>query len=497
MATSNGPAQETDDDATDKLVAPFRLRLKALTEDPLTRCKKDLLGLYRVQEQALAQLLDEFSTFAGEYFDFFAHIQDARKRREYLPKALRQLQQEAELLLRASQQRLVPGYQLYLRDADAIARRIYRRFKGEKQEGSIVPLIFVEKQFTLRRFVYAQRSVPLLAIPMLALNDKKLQAGSIAHEMGHFICTNVASLVGQNPIASKLEQTVLETFNIHQDSLAAFGKDVRAAELFVGWIEEIVADALGACLIGPHYVITAFKMAADEGARLTQCDPEHPLSYLRPLIALEALEWVFEHGAYDPAFRPRLAKLIAALRAHWRVIAEQARAEEQAELAVPGEDLEPWVRPVVYALLNVETGRGTQPAAQPKRLGDRFGYDAWLAGLEDVSLAPLDEVNQAYDYASWLDQLPALEQGGLDAGEEQVMPSKEPAGAVLGKASATLSAFQQRLDAIKGECGGDEAKICARLLGESLGKERGNEPFYAYVQFAGSGNGDYDVVGMV
>ncbi len=462
-------------------VTPFRRRFQSIVEGPLLTYRDQFRQSDDQQQQALAQIIGDFLSFAHAYFNYFTTSCDSDQHRRDLAFVLKRLQREAELLLRASQQRLRPSaYQPYLQHADQRALRIYAQFTGFKPCANVVPIIYVEKLFSIRRCLYSNRGVPLLAIQMLTLKDPDQQEGIIAHEMGHFIYWNTSQLGAFPKIQQQVEQAVLKVFTRDQESFAALNTQVKAAKFWIGWIEEIIADIFATLMAGPRYVVSSLKRIADEGDYLTSSDPTHPCTYLRPLIALEALAWIVDSKKGDKAHLKILGELIAQFSQQCKKMVKLARKEKDTRIEVRVRDLEHWVQPIVRAILDSPSGWVDVDGVHPTSVGELFNYSAWLDQMRDVALPMLDNQDQPFDYAGWFTVLPSLKDVEADSGVlgtalevhagDDLATQNPPSDWSLPPTSPEFEDLKRHFERTYG---GSATKVRNALLQLDIGDERG------------------------
>ena len=335
-------------------------------------------------KEPIGQLLEEFASFASDYFGFFLpqNGEGNPKLAYELNTALSNLQNEWAVISRACEQRHVDAYQEQLRKADLQAKNYYDRFKGFKENPAIVPITYFEKVFEISRYLFTP--YPVISIP-LQVFDNPNEWLALAHELGHFIYWNSPSLEEFNTLHLGLKAIVQETI-LNSPNNDSEAKKV-IAEIWENWIEEIFADICGTLLTGPKYAVSAQQIVLEnnfENQEFAFDDEVHPPPYLRPLIALETLQWVASL-LEDGDVKKSLTAQIDQLKEQWKEVEERGKQEVHQDSGLKMDIIDPYLRLVVWAILGDKTGHKQKTWVdaknQPENLGKLFDFTAWLEQL--------------------------------------------------------------------------------------------------------------------
>jgi len=334
--------------------------------------------------------LDDFREFFQDYNAYFrrpevkAQIGDQTTESHVLATALEKTVQNLATLSRAIDQRYNPMYREELIKADVQAHKLYRRFKGY-DEGRL-PMTYFQRIYNLTRFAY--RSLPLLAIPLDRFGEN--DPAAIAHELGHYIFWNSGDLGEYHTRVVTLRRAIARAViesdnpNLNLDNpppadaeskkigdwlnaldledpqdiggLPALSENVR---IWLRWAEETFADVFGTLMIGPEFAKSAQDLQVREGLgdrqQLIQDDGEHPMPYLRPLIAIKTLSIVADKNA---ALEPDLKAVATQLVQRWKTFGDagaalkvDANRHSHAVVVAPGELQKP-IQAIISAILN-------------------------------------------------------------------------------------------------------------------------------------------------
>lgn len=355
------------------------------------RWERDFAADTRIKE-----LLAEFALFARNYYAFFATSDPATSRPHELSKALRSLQHEWETISRACGQRKMDEFKAYLVDADGQAQEYYDSFLGYKPT-DVPPITYFGKLYAISRYVFTP--YPLISIPLLVYNRAdRWQA--LAHELGHFIYWHSATLSQYRQIHTRLRNRVLEALEIRTRDYVDFRKQSKIFDIWMRWIEEAFADICGTLLAGPEYALSGQAMIAERCFTvddLIEDDEEHPLPYLRPLLATETLRWVAEQLT-DPDAKQNLEERIEDLETRWQTCLGQNRDKARKQIHqisnLPVGNVEDTAKAVVRAILgggetDSHYGPWVQADGQPRGLGELVDYNTWLSSLQGSQAAGL------------------------------------------------------------------------------------------------------------
>lgn len=367
--------------APDPTVDRFRARLLGLLQGPGRSLTDELRHATDQQAHRLAAVIDDFQSFANSYFTFFTEDRTGPADSRDLSRLLQLLQQEADMLSRAGQQRLLSDFAQALAAVDASAKGIYDRFRGFKVDPHALPIIYVEKVFGIRRCLYTP--FPLISVPLFALTAREQWEGGVAHELGHYIYWNSSTVDKFEATREALDVAVLNALEIPRDSFTSFQEAAEVAAVWHTWTEEVFADICGTMLLGPSYALSAMRLAEEADSGRPSDDHEHPSHYIRPIICIATLNWLASRLPDSPE-ATRLTLAVDRLATHWHPWVEGNRAAphetrnitmgavaDKAQVVVEtilGAGKETWVIP-----------EGTGAAA----LGDLFDCSAWLAALPE------------------------------------------------------------------------------------------------------------------
>ena len=191
-------------------------------------------------------------------------------------------------------------------------------------------LLRIENAGVTRRYPYTGTffiSLPDVNILDPADSSQSVWQSSLAHELGHYVYWNSTFNTADGSKFSEEDQEPLFTKDIEQKlqelDFTNFGKqktqtakDALSVTL-ASWSEEVFADLIGVKLLGEKFVTSSYDKAFDrivsdkEGSYLE--DMDHPLPYLRPFIAAEALK-IEENNPYRKLWESFKSKLSATLK---------------------------------------------------------------------------------------------------------------------------------------------------------------------------------------
>jgi hypothetical protein len=255
----------------------------------------------------LRRSLGEFYGFSYAYFMYVRANSDSADLLSNQRRALGKIQQEILSLRPMVEQRAAFGESAeFLQAADKLA---YAMIKGA---GLTSPtnvwtrlyqkpdyfLVFFEDVHFIRQALTSYKRVPCVALPLAVWRSPWSWMG-MAHEIGHYVYQNLAKQEknAASPITFKerLEEKMFGALgaNVHKAPNRP-AKDVRMRALLLWdeWTEEIFADIFSALVLGPSCIeslITWLYPRVDKFESLLKNDHDHPVTFLRPLIQIEAL----------------------------------------------------------------------------------------------------------------------------------------------------------------------------------------------------------------
>lgn len=335
--------------------------------------------------------LDDFRRFFHDYHKYFQHdaVAPRPSRNKQNTLALAQPKQRTkerilaaalsntlplwETLNRAISQRFNLCFQTDFMNIDTMAQSLFDRFNG--YIGEKAPIVYFEKRYHITRFLF--QTNPLIGIPLDLVGADSQEA--VAHELGHYFFWNSSPLTEYQQRMEALHQAIIDVVLEKKHSnfeLKADNGDFQALEegintvftslrTWLHWVDEIVADVVGTLLCGPSYVISSqdiFASQIDSLSDLLIDDGEHPMPYLRPLIASAVLRLIVEKkGMTDPKFAEAIDQ-IDQLEARWTQFRDSAGKLEPAvqdhhghgaegEPSVSPAELEKLLQPIVEVIL--------------------------------------------------------------------------------------------------------------------------------------------------
>lgn len=261
-------------------------------------------------KRAIKYLKDEFVYFA-EAFVLHIHREASgyEDRTKLVSQAANRMIDEWHTINRACEQRqLTPDAEgLNIPDKIATAtqraKHYYDVFQGFKFKGD-EPVVYFDKQYHITRYAFTPYA--LIALPLPALLDEHWEA--LAHELGHHIYWNSFRLNRLEPIHNQLRMQLLQnlrpTMLTQPDSVNGhfqqFYYPSLLAVLWMRWLEETFADVCGTLMAGPAYVQSSMDLAEtiirDGLEQKIAEDDEHPSPFIRPLIAIQTMEWALSQG---------------------------------------------------------------------------------------------------------------------------------------------------------------------------------------------------------
>lgn len=352
--------------------------------DPITiRGAQEILAQDFPRKATVDALLQRLAQFGLRHFEFFdsnlledgnGRVKPSRvfPREAVLALIVNQVQQDAEVILRAAHQRLVPSYQATLQLADDLVYRALKAAEGElRLTGAnnwygepATALTYFHKSPEIRVIPYAP--VALIGIPMACLNAKR-DFLAIAHEVGHYIYHNRYIDSSNDPV----NRTYASQTNP-----------------FAHWQEETFADVCAALIAGGVMVFD-FQEISKEYHRefFISRQDHHPSPFLRPLL-------------YSYAYRawrdPDVQTTANLLDERWgRIVAE--RWSRELKLSAT-----PTIRELIGRLRDLQDDFGLTEDHDKKHLenlrkelsgitlrGERMILGPELAALADQALARL------------------------------------------------------------------------------------------------------------
>ncbi len=244
-----------------------------------------LAGLDYPRLETVTELSARLKQFGRQQFDFFSAgftgtpEYALEHSRAYPPSAVlarivRQVGEDAEIILRAAEQRRIPNLRAALDLADRLAYRALLAARPVLRDPSSTAetvedytvLTYFQKSAEIRVLPYAP--IALIGIPMTVLNEPR-DFLAIPHELGHFVYFN-----------RRINHAV-ETANRHYADSNAFDS----------WQEETFADVLGSLVAGPVMAYDFQELAKNYGRlQFAAADGHgHPPPFLRPLIYTQTL----------------------------------------------------------------------------------------------------------------------------------------------------------------------------------------------------------------
>jgi hypothetical protein len=378
---------------------------------------------------SLIAMLEEFVRFGRRYFDFFVPVDEeeplSQRELQALNTALGRLQREWTSLDQACGQRKIDQFRIVLERADKQAQIYYDRFRGLKTP-EVTPVTFLEKRYAITRYVFTP--FPLISIPFQYFNNHE-QWQALAHELGHYIYFNSATLANFEKAQMLLRNAILAALDERATDFTAYDRTTRLVKIWMNWEEETFADTCGTLLSGPPFVASAQQLARESAVAapdpvidFVMDDGVHPLPYLRPLIGFHVLEWLVDQEP-DEKVRGLLWTAVKQTAGPpWRDILElqddphltpsamltDIRAQVHRDSGLTVGEIEETVRPVVRAILEgVKVGRKQlyswlDADGNPVAFANLIDFGQWVRDLVDgVSLPP--DLTRAFE--DLIDQL--------------------------------------------------------------------------------------------
>lgn len=276
-------------DATDSM---FRRQLEGILQIPANpgvpitvRGADALLAQDFPRHDTVDALLQRLAWFGFRHFEFFDEnlLEDGQgrltpsrvfSRESVLALIVKQIQYDAEVIVRAAQQRLVPEYQPTLKQADALAYLALKTARDELGLNSqfqvngekITALCYFSKSPEIRVVPYAP--VALIGIPMSSLNEKR-DFLAIPHEIGHYIYHHRQIDFSNDPVSRHY---------------------AAQSNSFAKWQEEAFADVCAALIAGAVMVFDFQELSKRfQRESFISREDDHPSPFLRPLLYSHAL----------------------------------------------------------------------------------------------------------------------------------------------------------------------------------------------------------------
>jgi hypothetical protein len=266
----------------------FNLQLRGIADtyrhqlDALTDQMK--LWLSSSEQARVHPLLEEFKGFSEAYFKYFTQESVANEyKQETTPhfvfnSVIERLLEEWDIICRTCVQRAVETSAQDLQKADQKLDEYCARIHSAVPLAD--PITYFEKSYHITRSLYIN---PYVVIGLRFVSGISQEA-ALAHELGHHIYWNVVALDQYEEVHQKLQDEVLKAIDQTAES--------ERGQIWLGWLEEIHADACGALLVGPESVSSlSTYLQGQIGDRddLFLDDAEHPMPFLRPLISATVL----------------------------------------------------------------------------------------------------------------------------------------------------------------------------------------------------------------
>lgn len=325
-----------DGDKSERILGDLNPRSKAIVDqyrNILNKMTSDLVRNWHIRfvnsngegDGNLARFLHEFDNFSQAYFDYIItkmppSVRDnPRFVRRDLRRVLDNLQRNWGELLAVCNQRENENLSEALCNADKEARAYYDRYRGRKatlEDGAhVMPLTYFGHRYEITRYLYTP--FPLLSFRFEALGSPRLRRNGLAHELGHFIFWNAPPDDVNSPpreTGRRIDQLIATI--IGSGSWPCSKTEAKdLAFNWMNWKTEVFADIVGALLTGTHFfdsslILFVDEQYSDEVALLPQ-DRTHPYPILRPLIAVETLEWLAKNqpGVLNETSKARVGEL--------------------------------------------------------------------------------------------------------------------------------------------------------------------------------------------
>jgi hypothetical protein len=344
-------------------------------------------------------LLQEFEAFALNYIYYIVSTPPADNLARDTKSALDNLLQEWVTISRVCEQRQVMEFGAPLLEADKLADLYYSRFKGFKAKAE--PITYFGKVYGISRFVSVTH--PLISIPLYVFNIPEQWEQGLAHEIGHYIYWNSVEFAEVDQVHRYLRNIILRALSVPTQEYDVFVIRSRLVDIWISWIEELVADVCGALLIGPAYVSSAIDLAEERAFKdetLAFDDGVHPCPYLRPLIGLETLTWIQSRIQKDAKWQV-LQQNISGLQAQWEARLKPDRIDSVVHniSGLHMSQLRETVSVVVHALLGGDVGNGVP-----------YPYLTWTKNGQSAKVEDLVPLGDLIEYQAWLDELAPLDE---------------------------------------------------------------------------------------
>ncbi len=195
-------------------------------------------------------------------------------------------------LRQVAHQRLAGSpYHKQLEDLDQKAAKHYHLLRHISPEGVrghlplCPPLIYLGRLAEITLF--SRRAPKVVTVPFGAPYSEQT-ALAVPHEVSHAFGSEIPGLFPE------LRRRV-------EDSLASTQPDPQQKvlhEMILGWLPEMVPDALGAMLAGPDFGESALWISVSPDETIGVSDAEHPVALIRPYVHLETFRYLY--GSDDP-----------------------------------------------------------------------------------------------------------------------------------------------------------------------------------------------------
>lgn len=329
----------------------IRLQLVAVLEE-LVDAYEQLKDSSDIGSQALIGVITEFALFSIDFFFYFmkSEKEDTEEkavvRKLHLRQELRQVITKIERELMTLRVPIEQRAKLQEKDtvrerrlrwlqiSDAIATDVLKRATDTNPdvERRYCLTIFDESNYArVNRWSY--RPLPTVAIPSTKMEEPWMWLG-IVHEIAHYFyntfeipedvgyswepgkwsSSNKGELSKRIFLKDRLQSQLFDNEDIRQAVLSLphirkmplnADAHVEPTRIWHSWLEEIFADVFGIFLLGPAYAhsLILILLANNDKVDLFFNDDDHPISFLRPLMQVEALqELASYHGLCKHTF---------------------------------------------------------------------------------------------------------------------------------------------------------------------------------------------------
>jgi hypothetical protein len=385
----------------------------------------------------ITALLLAFIRFARSYYENFTTNNNVDSMENTRSKVIKNLQNSWDNISRACEQRMLSkgfpqtGLSIrgQLKEADRLAEAYYQNFTGPRLG---LPTVYFEKYHAVIRHQFSP--CVLISIPMQFYDDPT-QWNALAHELGHHIFWNAHHFVEQGALHDHLGRTVASAVAFIVPS-RDFGRHISWIATWLNWTEETVADISGTLMAGISYVRSAQALAIEQikekpksqkpvedvasqkaqtgwrgeyaeaeqpqsvpRAPFIAGDSDHPSAYIRPLIAIETLEWVAQNWKLNQVGRKALVVEIKALRQQWMDELQRRGLDNlQTFSGLPFKVVSDSIEAVVRAILDAGWGKFDEKGEfQKAGYGEFFNPKAsWITKLPEIEKQP-DPVYETQD----------------------------------------------------------------------------------------------------